>query len=169
MWFYHYMWFCHYVVTSVPVTLELSLHSDLLMRARLIRPGVCHFRWSGSFGVLCFTRVFLCFFRFQMDEILKEVHLDHLAKRFKDERIEPEYIISLSDEQLNRMGVTTIGDKIRLRDACKRQARAQPSTVSTVAQSVLVERMSLFNPRAEKREKVAKRTKSTLKAKRYTK
>ena len=53
-----------------------------------------------------------------MEDILKELHLESLIPHFLAERIEPANVAALSDEELCRVGVTTIGDRLRLRDLC---------------------------------------------------
>lgn len=55
-----------------------------------------------------------------MDKLLEDVGLSTLREKFQEERIDPELIISMSDAELARLGVTTIGDRIRLRSACRR-------------------------------------------------
>jgi hypothetical protein len=54
-----------------------------------------------------------------MDDVLMKANLAVLADRFRDERIEPETVDGMSDDELIRLGVGTIGDRIRLRDICK--------------------------------------------------
>ena len=53
-----------------------------------------------------------------MEDILKELHSESLIPHFLAERIEPTNVAALSDEELCRVGVTTIGDRLRLRDLC---------------------------------------------------
>ena len=53
-----------------------------------------------------------------MEDILKELHLESLIPHFLAERIEPANVAALSDEELCRVGVTTIGDRLHLRDLC---------------------------------------------------
>ena len=49
-------------------------------------------------------------------KILRELNLGALVDRFDAEKIEPDNVISASDSELTRLGVSTIGDRIRLRD-----------------------------------------------------
>ena len=49
-------------------------------------------------------------------KILRELNLGTLVDRFDAEKIEPDNVISASDSELTRLGVSTIGDRIRLRD-----------------------------------------------------
>ena len=54
----------------------------------------------------------------QEEDILKELHLESLIPHFLAERNEPANVAALSDEELCHVGVTTIGDRLRLRDLC---------------------------------------------------
>ena len=54
-----------------------------------------------------------------MESILTELKLQSLFQRFAEERIQPEDVTRLSDDELVRLGLTTIGDRIRLRDRCR--------------------------------------------------
>ena len=56
---------------------------------------------------------------------------------------------ALSDEELCRVGVTTIGDRLRLRDLCA--VAEKDRTRESVASNVLQERMALFNGRNSRR------------------
>ena len=80
-----------------------------------------------------------------MEDILKELHLESLIPHFLAERIEPANVAALSDEELCRVGVTTIGDRLRLRDLCA--VAEKDRTRESVASNVLQERMALFNGR----------------------
>ena len=50
-----------------------------------------------------------------MDKILRELNLGTLVDRFDAEKIEPHNVISASGSELTRLGVSIIGDRIRLR------------------------------------------------------
>ena len=63
---------------------------------------------------VCFA--FLPFGKKIMEDILKELHLESLIPHFLAERIEPANVAALSDKEVCRVGVTTIGDRLRLRD-----------------------------------------------------
>ena len=97
-----------------------------------------------------------------MEDILKELHLESLIPHFLAGRIEPANVAALSDEELCRVGVTTIGDRLRLRDLCA--VAEKDRTRKSVASNVLQERMALFNGRNsrradhKKKEAVAKRS-----------
>lgn len=57
-------------------------------------------------------------------EVLQELHMNALINTFSEEKVDLETLISCSDEELSRLGVTTIGDRIRLKDACRKKNRA---------------------------------------------
>ena len=64
-------------------------------------------------------RVLLCE-REKMDEILTELNLETLAAAFQGEIIVPSIVQSMmSNEKIERLGVTAIGDRVRLRELCK--------------------------------------------------
>ena len=54
-----------------------------------------------------------------MDEILTELNLETLAAVFQGEIIVPSIVQSMSNEKIERLGVTAIGDRVRLRELCK--------------------------------------------------
>ena len=54
--------------------------------------------------------------REKMDDILTELNLETLAAVFRRERIVPTIVQSMSDEEIERLGVTAIGDRVRLKD-----------------------------------------------------
>ena len=90
-----------------------------------------------------------------MEDILKELHLESLIPHFLAERIEPAKVAALSDEELCRVGVTTIGDRLRLRDLCA--VAEKDRTRESVASNVHQERMALFNGRNSRRADRKKR------------
>ena len=71
-----------------------------------------------------------------MGDVLKELHLESLIPHFLAERIEPANVAALSDEELCRVGVTTIGDRLRLRYLCAvtEKDRTRESVASNVLQ-----------------------------------
>ena len=112
----------------------------------------------------------------KMDEILEEAGLSTLLTRFNEERIEPELIVAMTDAELTRLGVTTIGDRVRLRSVCRKKkdinneriestsstnvlppSNSYPVASSSAslansshvpsAASIALERARLFNPR----------------------
>jgi len=54
-----------------------------------------------------------------MDEILTELNLETLAAVFQGEIILPSIVQSMSNEKIERLGVTAIGDRVRLCELCK--------------------------------------------------
>ena len=55
----------------------------------------------------------------ERDEILTELNLEMLAAVFQGEIIVPSIVQSMSNEKIERLGVTAIGDRVRLRELCK--------------------------------------------------
>ena len=53
-----------------------------------------------------------------MKSTLKDLRFEALLPKFAAERIEPENVAELYDDELVRLGVTTIGDRHRLRALC---------------------------------------------------
>ena len=56
-----------------------------------------------------------------MDEILTKLNLETLAAVFHGEIIVPSIFQSMSNEKIVRLGVTAIGDRVRLRELCKEE------------------------------------------------
>ena len=54
-----------------------------------------------------------------MDDILTELNLETLAAVFQGEVIVLSIVQSMSNEKIERLGVTAIGDRVRLRELCK--------------------------------------------------
>ncbi|CAB3983909.1 Arylsulfatase B [Paramuricea clavata] len=102
-----------------------------------------------------------------MEKILEELGLGTLKQRFAEERIEPEIVLAMTDGELTHLGVSTMGDRIRLRQICRVSISTQsaeqsnvnsegsesslnssggPSSASSSA-FVASERSRLFNPR----------------------
>ena len=81
-----------------------------------------------------------------MEQILQSLNLGTLYARFQEQRIEPETLLAASDQELVRLGISTIGDRIRIRDACKKKLE-ENHTATSQATAVREERRSLFNPR----------------------
>ena len=86
-------------------------------------------------------------------EILDKIGLNLVTKKFQDEKVDIKVVISASNEYLIKLGVRTIGDRIRLREACRRIYTANSSLrpldisqeISTNKPS-LEERSFLFSP-----------------------
>ena len=51
--------------------------------------------------------------------ILTELDLETLAAVFQGEIIVPSIVQSMSNEKIERLGVTAIGERVRLRELCK--------------------------------------------------
>ena len=64
-------------------------------------------------SVYCFVE------REKMDGILTEQNLEMLAAVFRQEIIIPSIVQSMSNEKIERLGVTAIGDRVWLRELCK--------------------------------------------------
>lgn len=115
-----------------------------------------------------------------MDKVLEAAGLLTLLERFKEERIDPELVLTMTDAELTRLGVTTIGDRIRLRTVCRDSNRSNPAetTASTSASatsqatssrstsvpsaaSVAAERARLFNPRHARGTAISRKRKAS--------
>ena len=60
-------------------------------------------------------------------ETLDKLGLNLVTKKFQDEKVDIKVVISASNEYLIKLGVRTIGDRIRLREACRRIYTANSS------------------------------------------
>ena len=84
-----------------------------------------------------------------MEEILQRLNLGTLIQRFKEERIDPQVINASTDNELVRLGICTIGDRMRLRELCRTSVEAsdnQSCVGESVASHVENERNLLFAP-----------------------
>ena len=54
-----------------------------------------------------------------MNHIFTELNLETLAAVFQREIIVPSIVQSMSNEKIERLDVTAIGDRVRLRELCK--------------------------------------------------
>ena len=78
-----------------------------------------------------------------MEQILRQIELCNLVENFTAQRVDVETVVAASDGELPRLGVETVGDRVRLREACRRSRRnGQP--LSSISEAV-VERAHLFN------------------------
>ena len=59
--------------------------------------------------------------REKMDHILTEKNLETLAAVFQGEIIVPSIVQSMRNEKIERLGVTAIGDRVRLRELFKEE------------------------------------------------
>lgn len=115
-----------------------------------------------------------------MESVLRKLDLGTLIESFKAERIDIDAILSATDGELIRLGVDAIGDRIRIRDLCKKKKLESTTTNgSTSSTSALApgssrqERLALFNPRnpGRKTDQSSKRSDSkrnTPKSKSWT-
>ena len=67
-----------------------------------------------------------------MEKILRELKFESLFPKFPAQRIEPENVSVLSDEELSCLGVSTIGDRLRLRGLCANAGKDHPSVAVMV-------------------------------------
>ncbi|XP_061171879.1 uncharacterized protein LOC133181380 [Saccostrea echinata] len=95
--------------------------------------------------------------RITLKSILEELKIGpQVIDRFVEERIDVDNILSLSDEQLNSFGITTIGDRIRLREMVKCKTERCSVTLlnsgaSSVASMLNHQRNLLFTTKRSKR------------------
>ena len=66
--------------------------------------------------------------RLTMNEILQSLGMSMLSKKFEDEMVDFNVILSASDEDLIRLGA--IGDRVKLRDACRRVYTRSSTSIS---------------------------------------
>ena len=80
-----------------------------------------------------------------MEEILQSINLGTLLGRFQAQRMEPQAVLAASDQDLIRLGVTTIGDRIHIRGACRKKIDENNASYSQT--SARKEQLLIFNPR----------------------
>ena len=88
-----------------------------------------------------------------MEKILRELKLESLFPKIAAQRIEPEIVSALSDEELSCLGVSTIADRLGVHGLCANAEKDHPS----VAANVLSERMALFSGRSRSSRRGAER------------
>ena len=49
-----------------------------------------------------------------MERILQQLGLVNILRRFEDERVGKKVVLGSTDAELSRLGVSTIGDRVRL-------------------------------------------------------
>ena len=79
-----------------------------------------------------------------MEDILNKVGLSEFLQRFIAEKVEPERITAATDMDLIRLEVAAIGDRVRLREACRKR-EDEPHQSDTNARNS--EKRLLFQPR----------------------
>ena len=95
-----------------------------------------------------------------MEKILGELKLEALFPKFAAQHIEPENVSALPDEELSCLGVSTIGDRLRVCGLCANAGKDHPSVVA----NALSECVALFSGhsricrRGAKRKAVTKRS-----------
>lgn len=57
----------------------------------------------------------------EFESVLNDVGLAALLTKFISERVDVSVILTASDQDLIRLGISTIGYRCRLRDACRRR------------------------------------------------
>lgn len=57
----------------------------------------------------------------EFESVLNDVGLAALLTKFISERVDVSVILTASDQDLIRLGISTIGYRCRLRDACGRR------------------------------------------------
>ena len=63
---------------------------------------------------------------------MEKIGLGTLIGRFQEERIEPEIVLAMTDGELTRLGISTMGDRIRLRRTCRVSTSMQSSEESNL-------------------------------------
>ena len=81
-----------------------------------------------------------------MDDILPELNLGTLVDRFNAEKVEVDTVISVSDSELARLSVCTIGERIRLRNLCKARKQEDSEVSHASTSKNREERLALLNP-----------------------
>ena len=85
----------------------------------LIKLGDSGFRNTGSCFVFTYRQKKMAGSSTWIEEILLGQNLQIAVEKFKAERIDVDNFLSLSEQQLIRLGVTTIGDRLRLTERVK--------------------------------------------------
>ena len=55
----------------------------------------------------------------ELEKLLEKVGLGNLLSSFVHEKLDCQTLLGLSEKELIRLGVNTIGDRVRLRQACR--------------------------------------------------
>ena len=99
-----------------------------------------------------------------MESILKQLGLGTLLERFSSEKVDPEVVLSISESSLIRLGVETLGDRIRIKERCKQYVegdnRGTSFTSSSPAQQIAEERRMLFQPYSSHRGQCSRTAKA---------
>ena len=100
-----------------------------------------------------------------MEKILQKINLGTPVQRFKDKRIDPEAVIALTDQDLVRLGVQTIGDRVRLQTLCQKKVTETQNSPSLTS-AILQERSTLFSLASTSRRSSGSKKKSRTAPKR---
>lgn len=86
-----------------------------------------------------------------IEEILVDLQFSEITiENFKAERIDVDNFLSLSEQQMSRLGVTTIGDRLRLTERVKSEVKKNKhvseteNNTGTLANDILMQRNTLF-------------------------
>ena len=113
----------------------------------------------------------------ELESLLRKVGLANLTERFQEEKLDVDSLMCATEKDLTRLGVSTIGDRVRLREACRQlkvninnghgfdgidqhlsasniSANNNPTTHNRAAQ-VRAERSMLFRPTGWRRARGA--------------
>ena len=80
----------------------------------------------------------------KMEDILNKAGLSEVLQRFIAEKVEPETITAATDMDFIRLGVAIIGDRVRLRETCRKR---EDETHRSDTNARNWERRLLFQPR----------------------
>ncbi len=94
-----------------------------------------------------------------MERILQQLGLANLLSRFVDERVDEKIVLSSTDSELSRLGVSTIGDRVRLRELCKQAVQAGQGASTSTAVSASQEVRELFHSNRRGSKKGTKQAK----------
>ena len=94
-----------------------------------------------------------------MEAILEQLGLSTLLETFSDEKVDPRVVLAMSESALIRLGVATMGDRIRIKQLCKEAVdcdgdsngadsvnRDSSASSTSAAEQVREERRLLFCP-----------------------
>ena len=85
-----------------------------------------------------------------MNELLRNLNLEDVIANFEAEKIDIDMVKSLTDSELSRLGLSTIGDRKRIRDYCHRsnnnsQQQQQQQTIISTSNSNTSSRSNVGN------------------------
>ena len=86
-----------------------------------------------------------------MERILQHLGLANILRRFEDEREDEKIVLSSTDAELPRLGVSTIDDRVRLRELCKQAVQNQGASTSAVSASAEVRALFHGNRRGSRK------------------